>query len=319
MEWIQGYDPLHRLAQHPGAAALPIVLLLVTLGLFEWRAHRGADRTPRRDRGVGRHITACPRRPRSARHSYGAAYGLLPIGWIVRQCGLPLQPDRDRRPVRHREIVGGAALRRSPRAGDARRLFVRRLHRGRGRLRDAGGDYGRLAERARLHAPLLGRPVAHRQHRAGRLRRDRHPDPHPGDDHRHSCRDAQRHGRAAAAVRVSGRPRLAGRDDERMARAAWRVAGGAGGGGSFAIVQFLWSNYVGPELVDIAGGLASLGSLALLCVWWKPRETWDFPAAGAGGGTAAVAGARASARRRWQSRPGQSSRHGCRGSCSRCS
>ena len=35
-------------------------------------------------------------------------------------------------------------------------------------------------------------------------------------------------------------------------------------GGSFAIVQFLWSNYVGPELVDIAGGLVSLGSLALL-------------------------------------------------------
>ena len=32
-------------------------------------------------------------------------------------------------------------------------------------------------------------------------------------------------------------------------------------GGSFAIVQFLWSNYVGPELVDIVGGLVSLGSL----------------------------------------------------------
>ena len=32
-------------------------------------------------------------------------------------------------------------------------------------------------------------------------------------------------------------------------------------GGSFAIVQFLWSNYVGPELVDIVGGLASLGCL----------------------------------------------------------
>ena len=30
-------------------------------------------------------------------------------------------------------------------------------------------------------------------------------------------------------------------------------------GGSFAIVQFLWSNYVGPELVDIVGGLVSLG------------------------------------------------------------
>ncbi len=50
-------------------------------------------------------------------------------------------------------------------------------------------------------------------------------------------------------------------------------------GGSFAIVQFLWSNYVGPELVDIMGGLVSLGSLALFCTWWKPAEVWDFPVA----------------------------------------
>ena len=50
-------------------------------------------------------------------------------------------------------------------------------------------------------------------------------------------------------------------------------------GGSFAIVQFLWSNYVGPELVDIMGGLVSLGSLALFCTWWKPAEIWDFPEA----------------------------------------
>ncbi len=48
-------------------------------------------------------------------------------------------------------------------------------------------------------------------------------------------------------------------------------------GGSFAIVQFLWSNYVGPELVDIVGGLVSLGCLALFCTWWKPAEIWDFP------------------------------------------
>jgi lactate permease len=48
-------------------------------------------------------------------------------------------------------------------------------------------------------------------------------------------------------------------------------------GGSFAVVQFLWSNYVGPELVDIIGGLVSLGCLALFCTWWRPAESWDFP------------------------------------------
>ena len=48
-------------------------------------------------------------------------------------------------------------------------------------------------------------------------------------------------------------------------------------GGSFAIVQFLWSNYVGPELVDIVGGLVSLACLAVFCTIWRPAEAWDFP------------------------------------------
>ena len=36
-------------------------------------------------------------------------------------------------------------------------------------------------------------------------------------------------------------------------------------GGTFAVVQFAWSNFVGVELVDIAGGLASIAALALFC------------------------------------------------------
>jgi lactate permease len=48
-------------------------------------------------------------------------------------------------------------------------------------------------------------------------------------------------------------------------------------GGSFAIVQFLWSNFVGPELVDIVGGLVSLGCTAVFCTWWRPAEAWEFP------------------------------------------
>jgi len=48
-------------------------------------------------------------------------------------------------------------------------------------------------------------------------------------------------------------------------------------GGSFAVVQFLWSNFVGPELVDIVGGLTSLGAVVLFCRVWRPRDVWDFP------------------------------------------
>ena len=48
-------------------------------------------------------------------------------------------------------------------------------------------------------------------------------------------------------------------------------------GGTFAIVQFAWSNFVGVELVDIVGGLASIGALALFLRVWQPAQVWDFP------------------------------------------
>ena len=47
-------------------------------------------------------------------------------------------------------------------------------------------------------------------------------------------------------------------------------------GGSFALVQFLVSNYHGPWLVDVAGGLVSLASVAILLRFWQPREIWHF-------------------------------------------
>jgi lactate permease len=47
-------------------------------------------------------------------------------------------------------------------------------------------------------------------------------------------------------------------------------------GGSFAAVQFLVSNYHGPWLVDVAGGIVSLVSLALFLRVWKPPTIWQF-------------------------------------------
>jgi lactate permease len=48
-------------------------------------------------------------------------------------------------------------------------------------------------------------------------------------------------------------------------------------GGSFALVQFLVANFHGPWLVDVAGGLVSLVSLALFLQVWQPRHIWHFP------------------------------------------
>src|SRR3712207_3974990 len=47
-------------------------------------------------------------------------------------------------------------------------------------------------------------------------------------------------------------------------------------GGSFAVVQFVVSNYHGPWLVDIAGSIASMGALLLLLRVWRPATVWRF-------------------------------------------
>ncbi len=47
-------------------------------------------------------------------------------------------------------------------------------------------------------------------------------------------------------------------------------------GVSFAIVQFIVSNFIGPQLTDILAALVSMGCLALLLRFWRPREVWLF-------------------------------------------
>ena len=45
---------------------------------------------------------------------------------------------------------------------------------------------------------------------------------------------------------------------------------------SFAITQFLVSNFIGPQLVDILGSLVSLAALVILLRVWQPSSVWRF-------------------------------------------
>lgn len=45
-------------------------------------------------------------------------------------------------------------------------------------------------------------------------------------------------------------------------------------GGSFAIAQFLVSNYIGPELVDIIAAIASMAALVGFLRVWQPKKIW---------------------------------------------
>lgn len=69
----------------------------------------------------------------------------------------------------------------------------------------------------------------------------------------------------------------------RALAAVWPAALVAGG--SFALVQFIVSNFIAAQLTDILSSLAAIGSLVLLLRFWKPSDVQQAAAAGAGAGT----------------------------------
>ncbi|OMU16368.1 L-lactate permease [Burkholderia pseudomallei] len=81
-------------------------------------------------------------------------------------------------------------------------------------------------------------------------------------------------------------------DGVKGVRETWPAALVAGG--SFALVQFFTSNYIGPELPDVTSALASLVALASFLKVWRPRRAREAARAqrlvSAGGGALALGG-----------------------------
>jgi lactate permease len=48
-------------------------------------------------------------------------------------------------------------------------------------------------------------------------------------------------------------------------------------GCSFAAIQFLSSNYLGPALPDVLAGLGSILCLVVFLKFWRPKQIWRFP------------------------------------------
>lgn len=61
------------------------------------------------------------------------------------------------------------------------------------------------------------------------------------------------------------------------------------GGGSFALVQFLTANFVGPELPDITSAIVSLVALTAFLKVWQPKRIFRFEHDASPGGAPAAA------------------------------
>ena len=281
LPWIQTYDPLGNPWLSTAAAALPIVLLLAALGLFEWRAHRAALLGLAAGLSVSIFVFGMPVRSAVTTAVYGAAYGFLPIGWIVLAA-----------------------------------VFLYDLTVETGQFEIIRASVGRLSSDRRIQALLVafsfgafiegasgfGTPVAICSALLIGL----------GFTPLYAAGLSLIANTAPVAFGAIGTPILtlgavtgipaktigimAGRQLPFVSVIvpAWLVVTMSGWrglrgvwpavvvcGGTFAIVQFAWSNFVGVELVDIAGAAASIGALAFFCRVWQPKDRWESAAVAA--------------------------------------
>ncbi len=277
--WIQVYDPAASPWLSTAAAALPIVLLLFTLGALQWRAHMAALAGLTAAIAVSSLVFGMPWRSVSVTAAYGAAYGFLPIGWIVLNAvflyNLTVRTgqfeivkasvghlSRDRRiqallvAFSFGAFIEGAAGFGTPVA------ICSALLMGLGFTPLYAAGLSLIANTAPVAFGAIGTPVL-------------------------------------TLAAVTGIPAhtigmMAGRQLPFVSLIvpAWLVVTMSGWrglrgvwpavlvcGGTFAVVQFAWSNLVGPELVDIVGGLASIAAVALFSRVWQPRAVWEFPGA----------------------------------------
>jgi len=278
MTWTQNYTPLgDSLAASTLVAATPVVVLLGLLAFFRVRAHWAALAGLAVVLVIAVFVYHMPPVLALCAAGYGALYGLLPIGWIVlnvvflydvtvetgqfevvRQSVAGLSADRRIQTLliafSFGAFIEGAAGFGAPVAISAAMLI------GIGFRPLQAASLALIGNTAPVAFGSLGIPIV-------------------------------------SLAQVTGLPLLelsamVGRQLPFFSLIIpfWLVAALAGWRGmlgvwpacltaglSFAIVQFLVSNFHGPWLVDTASALASMGALLVLLRFWRPRTTWHFP------------------------------------------
>ena len=274
MAWQQIYDPFNNMVISTLLAAVPVVVMLVSLGFLHIKAHIAAGLGLLAAVLVAVFAYGMPVGMAGTAAMYGGFTGLLPIGWIVlniiflhqltEQSGSfkVLQDSiagitEDRRlqllliAFAFGAFFEGAAGFGTPVAVTAAILI------GLGFSPLAASGLSLIANTAPVAYGALGTPV---------------------------ITLAKVHGYDLMAVSA-----MIGRQLPFFSLLVpfwliWAFAGRKGmmqiwpailvTGVSFAIPQFLVSNYMGPELVDVIAALVSMTCLVLFLRVWQPKEVW---------------------------------------------
>ena len=273
MVWQQVYDPFHSVLLSALAAAIPVVVLLGLLA-FHVRAHLAAIIGLASALGVAIFLFGMPTKLAGLAAMYGAFFGLLPIGWIVlniiflhqlteengsfkvlQDSIANITDDRRLQLLLIAFCFGaffeGAAGFGTPVAVTAAILI------GLGFSPLAASGLALIANTAPVAYGALGTPVI-----------------------------------ALAAVTGLDLQELSGMIGRQLPFFSvlvpfwliWAFAGFRGmmeiwpailvAGLTFAIPQYLVSNFHGPWLVDVVAALISMGCLTLFLKVWHPRSIW---------------------------------------------
>ncbi|MCX7790548.1 MAG: L-lactate permease [Chloroflexaceae bacterium] len=277
MTWTQVYTPLGSLLLSALVAALPIVVLLGLLGVFHVKAHIAALAGLASALLIAIFVYGMPWQLGLAAAVNGAFYGLFPIGWIilgaifiydisvktgkfeiVKQSIAGLASDRRIQVLliafAFGAFIEGAAGFGTPVAISAAMLI------GLGFAPLPAAGLALIGNTAPVAYGALGTPIIVLSSVTGL-------------DLMHLSAMAGRQLPFFSLLvpfwivwAMAGRKKM------------WEVWPACLTAGlSFAVSQFLVSNFHGPWLVDIISALVSMASLVVLLRFWQPKTTFRFP------------------------------------------
>jgi lactate permease len=276
MEWTQNYDPFQNAFMSTAVAAVPVVVLLASIAALGIRIHVAALL------GLGIALAVAiagfgmPIKMAAATAVYGAGYGLFPIGWIILNLIFLYQLTVDKG---HFDTLRASLANLAPDP----RVQVILIAFAFGAFFEGAAGFGTpVAVTGAILIQLGFKPLA-------------------------ACGLSLIANTAPVAFGAMGTPIIAlagvtGISEVQLSAMAgrqlpffsiivpfWVVAAFAGwrgmvgvwpvalvAGVSFAIPQFLVSNFHGPWLVDVVASLCSLGATFLFLKVWKPKEIWPM-------------------------------------------